>query len=65
MMVIDHEMMGYMYAAEDKSAPDGAWWAILEDAARMYAEMKGITVDANEAVQQYINWEMPTLPNPR
>lgn len=61
-MEINHEMMGYMHAAEDKNAPDGAWWAILEDAARAYAEMKGITVDANEAVHQYIDWEKPKLP---
>lgn len=48
------EFMGYMNAADDDDAPDGAWFQILEDAAGEFMRMHKIKGDANDATHQYI-----------
>lgn len=54
------ELLFYtMKAADDLlafDAPDGAWWAILEDTARWYMKEHDIEGDPFDAVHAYIAW---------
>jgi hypothetical protein len=40
--------------ADDDDLPDGAWFAVLEDAARSYMKRHKIRGDANSAVHQWV-----------
>ncbi len=51
------KLMGYMVAAEDENASDGAWWTMLEDAAGFFADDEGIEIDTTDAVQEYLKWK--------
>ena len=54
------ELFYRMLAAENEDAPDGAWWAILQDTARHHAEDRGLEIteaEAFDAVQAYITWK--------
>ena len=48
------EFLGYMSASEQHDVPDGAWFQILEDAARSFLRSHGLKVDANDAAHQYL-----------
>ncbi len=53
------ELFYYMKAVEDEDAPDGAWWAMLQDAAQHHADNKGLEIteaEAFDAVHAYIAW---------
>ena len=52
-----YQLMGYMSAADDENAPDGARRVMLDDAAGSFAKDRNIEIDTNEAVQQYIRWK--------
>lgn len=48
------EFRGYMEAADDDDAPDGAWFQMLEDAARQFMDDHKVKGCANTAAHQYI-----------
>ena len=47
-------LYGYMSMADDSDAPDGAWWAMLQDAAASCLEVDVDSDEAFEAVHGYI-----------
>jgi hypothetical protein len=49
-----NEMLAYMAAHDDGDAPDGAWFAMLEDAAEKWGRNNGISVDGYDAVMKYL-----------
>lgn len=49
----DH-LYGYLSAHDDDDAPDGAWWAMLEDGVRSYNEQHHTNHDPHETVHAYI-----------
>jgi hypothetical protein len=53
---LTEEMFHYMEAVENDHAPNGAWWAMLEDAAKQFADDHNRIVDKNQAVQDYLIW---------
>ncbi len=48
------EFRGYMDAADDDDAPDGAWFQMLEDAALDFMRLHKLRGDANDAAHQYV-----------
>jgi hypothetical protein len=48
------EMLAYMAAHDDGDTPDGAWRAMLEDAAEEWGRSNGISVDAYDAFMTYM-----------
>lgn len=51
---MNQELFGFMSAYDDDDAPDGAWWAMLEDSVTFYNEEHGTTYDPFETVHAYI-----------
>ena len=51
---LHHEFLGYMSASEDDDAPDGAWFQMIEDAAREFMRVHKLRGDANDAAHQYL-----------
>lgn len=49
------EFRGYMDAADDDDAPDGAWFQMLEDAAHDFMAAHKLRGCANDAAHQYIS----------
>lgn len=47
------EMLAYMAAHDDDDTPDGAWQAILEDAAEEWGRNNGVDVDGFDAFMDY------------
>lgn len=37
-------------------APDGAWWAMLEEGVRNYNKHRGAHFEENDAVHAYLKW---------
>ncbi len=62
------EMLFYaMKAAEEfvaADAPDGAWWAILQDTAYWYMNEEDIKGDPFEAVHAYLKWKTRSSDEP-
>ena len=54
-MAVDRDyLFGYMSGADDDDAPDGAWWAMLQDAAASCLEVEPDSDEAFEAVHEYL-----------
>lgn len=53
------EFVGYVSGADAGDAPDGAWWAMLENAAEQFLENHNLHGDSNEAVHQYLRLAYP------
>ena len=54
------ELFYRMKAVDDDDAPDGAWWAMLQNAARHHAKDRDLEIteaEAFDAVQAYIGWK--------
>lgn len=55
------EFIGYMEAGyTDHDAPDGAWFARLENDARDFMKLHKLRGDENDAVHQLLDW----MPDP-
>lgn len=52
---IDLHLFTYLAAHNDDDAPDGAWWAKLEDGVRFYNEQFCLQLDPFDTVHAYIN----------
>lgn len=51
------EFIGHMQDSyDDDDAPDGAWFARLEDDAREFMRRHKLRGDENDAVHQLLNW---------
>lgn len=48
------QMYAYMSAHDDDDMPDGAWQAMLEDAAKEWARKNGEEVDGHDAFMEYL-----------
>lgn len=54
------EFIGYMqHAYDDDDAPDGAWFARMEDDAREFMKEHQLRGDENGAVHQLLKWKDP------
>ncbi len=51
---IDDHLYGHMSVSDDDDAPDGAWWAMLEEAVVRYNEQHNKHYDPFETVHAYI-----------
>lgn len=49
------EFVGYMDSFDDDDLPDGAWFAVLEDAAAGFMAEKRIKGCSNEATHQWVS----------
>ena len=49
-------LLDYMEDFNDEDAPDGAWWAMLEDSVVIYNEANKTNFDPFESVHAWINW---------
>ncbi len=47
-------LFGYLSAHDDDDAPDGAWWAMLEDGVALYNEQYHTNHDPHETVAAYL-----------
>ena len=55
MKTVDPDFLyGFMSGADDDDAPDGAWWAMLQEAAAACLEVDNDSTEAFEAVHSYI-----------
>lgn len=52
---LEDEFEGYVSMADDPEAPDGAWWAMLLDAATAFMHSKKLKGDPHDAVHQYLD----------
>lgn len=52
--MMDDHLFGYLSVHDDDDAPDGAWWAKLEDGVRFYNEQHHTNHDPFETVHAYI-----------
>jgi hypothetical protein len=50
------QMFYAMQAAEDADAPDGAWQAMLEDAAGHFGRANSLSVDTHNAFMDFLEW---------
>jgi hypothetical protein len=50
----DDHLFGYLSVHDDEDAPDGAWWAKLEDGVRFYNEQHHTNHDPFDTVHRYI-----------
>jgi len=50
----DDYLFAYLSVHDDEDAPDGAWWAKLEDGVTYYNEQHGETLDPHETVHAYL-----------
>jgi hypothetical protein len=54
---LKHEFIGYMQAGyDDDDAPDGAWFARMEDDARDFMRQHRLRGEENDAVHQLLGW---------
>lgn len=56
---LQDEFVGYVSGADDPDAPDGAWFAMLEDASRQFMENHNLRGDENYAAHQYLRLAYP------
>ncbi len=56
--VIPEELFYTILAADEDAndAPDGAWWAMLEDTVKFWNRDRGTSLDEHETVHQYLQW---------
>lgn len=54
---LSDELIGWLDAAYEMAdpMPDGAWWAMLEEAVAGYNREHGTTLDENETVHAYLH----------
>ena len=52
--MMDPELFAYMEAHDDDDAPDGAWWAKLEDAVRSWNTDHSPELDPFDTVHEYL-----------
>lgn len=58
---LKQEFIGYMQEGyEDDDAPDGAWFARMENDAFNFMRKHKIKGDENDAVHQLLNWIQPS-----
>ena len=48
------ELYYFIDAHNDDDAPDGAWWAILEDSVTFWNKDHGTSYDENDTVHSYL-----------
>jgi hypothetical protein len=54
------EFIGYMQLSyDDDDAPDGAWFAAMENDARAFMRGHKLKGDENDAVHQLLDWMQP------
>lgn len=51
------EMFAYMDAWDHPNTPDGAWQAMLEEAAEEWGRANNIEVDGFDAFMEYLEWK--------
>jgi hypothetical protein len=51
---MDDHLFGYLSIHDDDDAPDGAWWAKLEDGVRFYNTEHDTNHDPHETVLAYV-----------
>lgn len=51
--ISDH-LYGWMSVSDDDDAPDGAWWAMLEESVEHYNQEHGTNFDPFESVHAYV-----------
>ncbi len=51
---MNQELYGFMCEHDDGDAPDGAWWAKLEDGVTFYNDWRGTHYDPFETVHAYL-----------
>ncbi|OED40244.1 hypothetical protein ACH42_17170 [Endozoicomonas sp. (ex Bugula neritina AB1)] len=54
-------VFAFMEAFDDDDAPDGAWWAMLEEGVRAYNELNNTRYDEHNTVHAYLKYQS-TLP---
>lgn len=54
--LLPDELFYFIEAHDDDSAPDGAWWQMLEDAVTYWNDEHGTHYDENETVHAYVRW---------
>lgn len=52
--LLPDELYYFIDAHNDDDAPDGAWWAILEDAVSYWNKEHGTNFDENDTVHAYL-----------
>ena len=50
----DDHLFGYLSGHDEDDAPDGAWWAKLEDGVTFYNEQRHTNHDPFDTVHRYI-----------
>jgi hypothetical protein len=53
------EFVAYMDAHNDDDLPDGAWFCVLEDAAKYFMKTNKLRGDRNDAAHQYLREKEP------
>ena len=51
------ELLYFIKCHDDPIAPDGAWWAMMEDAVSLYNKDNGTHFDENDAVHFFLKWD--------
>jgi len=51
---LQDEFIGAMDAANDDDSPDGAWFAMLEDAGERFLRSNKLRGDGNDAAHEYL-----------
>lgn len=51
---LQDEFYGFMKIYDNEELPDGAWWALLEEAASSFIKLHKLKVDSNDATHQYL-----------
>lgn len=48
------DFLGHMAAYDNDDLPDGAWFAVLEEAAEGFFKERGLNIDRNDGAHMYI-----------
>jgi len=53
---LHHEFVGYVAVVDNDDLPDGAWFAVIEDACQHFMDDHGMNgwADRNDAAHQYL-----------
>ena len=51
---LSDELMAHIEFNDDPDAPDGAWWARLEDAVAQWNQLNGTNFDTCDTVHRYV-----------